>query len=75
MTKFKRRFTRWYVRKGYGFSCDPFTQKSDFYCPWYIRPLLIFFSPSTYHYEVDCKPFAEGIIAGLRRGADVSCQE
>lgn len=50
MKNLNRRFTKWYVKRGYVFGytgiIEPF-----YICPWYVRPLLIFFSPSVYFKE------------------------
>ena len=39
-------FTRWYVRRGYTFDYEDHKPVWD--CPWYIRPMLFFFSPVIY---------------------------
>lgn len=44
-----KRFTLWYIRKGYSFVYTYFD------CPWWLRPLLIFFSPDIYFAEVGRK--------------------
>ena len=59
----KKRFTIWYVRRGYTFDCTD----SVFECPFWVKPLLIFFSPSVYTYivfgEVIYKNLVEGMAA------------
>lgn len=83
MNKIRRIFTKWYVKRGYTFGYD-FTDTPIFddgflklpldmpkvvwNCPWWVRPLLIFFSPSTYMIECFSKPFIEGLIKGLGDG-------
>lgn len=44
----KRRFTKWYVAKGYGFRFDPFHMRPIYTFPLWVRPLRVFFSPSVY---------------------------
>lgn len=48
--KIKNDFTRWYVRQGYTYysSMSDSDQETKWCCPWWVRPLLIFFSPSVY---------------------------
>lgn len=56
MNKIRKRFTKWYVSKGYifGYSgIDPF--EARWACPFWVRPLLFLFSPSCYCYEVYTK--------------------
>lgn len=45
--KLKVKFTKWYIKKGYKFGYDK-NREAYWICPWYVRPLLIFFSPSIY---------------------------
>lgn len=61
--KLKRRFTNWYVRRGYTFHTTP---DCDGYwvCPWYVKPLLIFFSPTVYME----KAIGENILVGFQAG-------
>lgn len=82
MNKIRRIFTKWYVNRGYAFGYD-FTNTPVFddgylklpmgmpkvvwNCPWWVRPLLIFFSPSTYVMESYSKPFFEGLIEGMNK--------
>ena len=79
-TKLHKAFTKWYIKRGYTFGYD-FTgvpvytdgilttpcgvPKSMFNCPWWVKPLLIFFSPSTYCSETWGKSFIEGFKQGL----------
>ena len=41
-----RKFTYWYIKRGYTFEYDNY--EPVWHCPWWVRPLLIFFSPSIY---------------------------
>lgn len=69
MNDVKKRFTKWYIRKGYRFyykvRFNGDTPKAKWLCAWYIRPLLIFFSPSVYFYDVYSKVIAERILKEL----------
>lgn len=76
MKKLRRIFTRWYVKRGYTFGYD-FTDvpvysdgylstpggipKTIWNCPWWVKPLLIFFSPSVYM----SKTYGEGLTKGF----------
>ena len=76
----KKRFTKWYVKKGYKFGYD-FTDvpvyddgfmktpagvpKSVWHCPWWVKPLLIFFSPSVYFMSYG-NMFMDGFLDGLK---------
>ena len=71
----RKRFTKWYFKRGYrfGYNFGPKNYFSDdlvdtgvavWDCPWWVKPLLIFFSPSVYFYELgDCvsKEINEGL--------------
>lgn len=82
--KLRRAFTKWYIKRGYRFGYEfdgrldyenevfkfPVGMpKSVFECPWWVKPLLIFFSPSTYFAEYwgknIIKWFEEGIHMGM----------
>ena len=83
MKGIRDRFTRWYVKKGYLFGygwpdvddckydiymrCDGFL---NYYwiCPKWIRPLLIFFSPSMYTSEFYGKTIVEHFQKGIEEG-------
>ena len=68
MNKLKKRFTKWYVNKGYLFGYD-FTvnpTESSFACPIWVRPFLIFFSPSVYLNETYGKIVRDGIREGIK---------
>lgn len=72
----KRRFTLWYIRRGYTFGYDytptapdddrVIIPKAVWECPWWVKPLLIFFSPSVYANEVWMKHFGESLIKALK---------
>ena len=83
----KRRFTKWYVKKGYKFGYDfhncemiggddvfppmPVTQpKAVWLCPWWVKPLLIFFSPSVYTMETLRRQFYDGFMEGVKKGME-----
>ena len=72
----RKKFTLWYIRRGYTFDYI-FDQKSpeddrvtiaraEWVCPWWVRPLLIFFSPSVYSNEAWGKQFVEGLRKALK---------
>lgn len=72
MNKLKKRFTKWYVNKGYLFGYD-FTvnpTESSFACPIWVRPFLIFFSPSVYLNETYGKIMREGFRDGIKLGEE-----
>ena len=72
MNKIKKRFTKWYVNKGYLFEYD-FTvnpTESSFVCPIWIRPFLIFFSPSVYLNETYEKIMRDGFREGIKAGEE-----
>ncbi len=67
MSKIRSRFTKWYIKRGYEFEFNPFDDpQTVFTCPIWVRPLLIFFSPSVYEYETLAKGYAEWLERGLR---------
>lgn len=53
MNKLRRKFTEWYVQRGYTFI---YIRKGDclmdldgiWVCPFWVKPLLVLFSPSVY---------------------------
>ena len=74
----RKRFTNWYIKRGYTFGYKWVTNdegimvaEAYFVCPWWVRPLLIFFSPSTYVAEV-IRPAA---WAGLREGLGLTSKD
>lgn len=56
----KKRFTMWYIRRGYIF--DP---ETGFECPFWVKPLLIFFSPSVYTHIVYGNFIYKNLVGGL----------
>ena len=60
----KKRFTKWYVKKGYRFGYD-YSNVAVWNCPWWVKPLLIFFSPSVYFMNYG-KLLADGFMKGLK---------
>lgn len=70
MNKIRRAFTLWYIKRGYTFEYD-FSDvpgsipKTVWNCPWWVVPLLIFFSPSTYVMETIGKTIVNGLLSGL----------
>ena len=61
----KKRFTKWYVKKGYKFGYDS-SNVAVWHCPWWVKPLLIFFSPSVYFAEAYGKMIVYGFTEGLK---------
>ena len=57
----KKRFTIWYVRRGYTFDCTD----SVFDCPFWVKPLLIFFSPSVYTHIVYGNFIYKNLVGGM----------
>ena len=81
----KRRFTKWYIKRGYTFSYD-FTDvpvigndfmkipagipKAVWHCPSWVTPFLFLFSPSVYMREDFGKKFADEFMKGLQVGME-----
>ena len=81
----KKRFTKWYVKKGYKFGYD-FTDvpvyddgfmktpagvpKAVWHCPWFVKPFLFLFSPSVYAIYDWGKQISDGFMAGLKVGME-----
>lgn len=75
MKRIKERFTKWYIKKGYTFGYalhridfdDPFYQEpiAIFDCPWHVKPLLWFFSPSVYFREKHGKAIMSWLEEGI----------
>ena len=59
----KKRFTIWYIQRGYTF--DPGTD-SVFECPFWVKPLLIFFSPSVYTHIVYGEFIYKNLVEGMK---------
>lgn len=70
MTWFRRQFTKWYVKRGYTFTYD----LSNFDCPLWVKPLLIFFSPSIYCVETSGQLITETFQRYLEEGASCDYQ-
>lgn len=71
MNKFKRSFTKWYVKNGYTFGYEStYPLRAYWVCPCWVRPLLFLFSPSVYALEAWAKPFVEGFTEGFERGVE-----
>ena len=63
----KKRFTIWYVQRGYTFDPRPDKGRTDsvFECPFWVKPLLIFFSPSVYTYIVFGDFIYKNLVEGM----------
>lgn len=63
-TNLNRKFTYWYIKRGYTFEYDEL-MNPVWKCPWWVRPLLIFFSPSIYLMckcgEIFCESFKKSL--------------
>lgn len=63
-TNLKRKFTYWYIKKVYTFEYDS-DYNAVWNCPWWVKPLLIFFSPSIYILrkcgDIFCESFRKGL--------------
>lgn len=67
MKKLRKKFTKWYVKKGYTFGYDDFSPSSAVWnCPWYVKPLLFLFSPSIYDVECITNYIYKGFMDGLQ---------
>lgn len=57
MINLRKKFTKWYYRKGYRmmYTACPYgdgVAEMIFSCPWWVKPLVeLFFSPSVYYGE------------------------
>lgn len=81
MQDLKERFTIWYINRGYLFGYalhhidfdEPIYPEpmAIFDCPWYVKPLLCFFSPSVYFREKHGK----AIIRWLEEGMNSAMEE
>lgn len=58
MEKLRQRFTEWYFRHGWTFEYT-LGGKPTWNCPFYVKPLLVLFSPSVYFMRVS-SGFARG---------------
>lgn len=65
----RKKFTEWYVRRGYTFVySNPPSGVTNvcFDCPLWVKPLLFLFSPSVYmRYEESGKNLLNGFLDGL----------
>lgn len=70
MNKLRVRFTKWYVNRGYKFRSVILHGEIEgiWDCPFWVRPLLIFFSPSVYVIEVQGKNMAKWFENGIKEG-------
>lgn len=67
MKKLRKKFTKWYVKKGYTFGYDDFSLSSAVWnCPWYVKPFLFLFSPSIYDVECITNHIINGWLDGLQ---------
>jgi hypothetical protein len=75
MKTLRKSFTKWYIRKGYTFGYEQiFPLITVWNCPWYVKPLLFLFSPSTYFYEttkIFAENFAKGFMEGNAKGLEL----
>ena len=56
----RRRFTKWYVNRGYTFNTDE-DGRPVYECPWWVRPFTFLVSPSAYFVLAIGKALADGI--------------
>ena len=70
MTNLRKRFTLWYIRRGYTFRTVEGEGVWD--CPWWVRPMLFLFSPSVYFKEC---AFVRKLVQGIISGFDGACAE
>ena len=70
MHKLRRKFTKWYYRKGYKATYLYTTDNYVFSCPWYVKPLLFLFSPSIYNREI-----GEELTRGFWKGIEKIMKE
>lgn len=67
MKKLRKKFTKWYVKKGYTFGYTDFSPSSVVWnCPWYVKPFLFLFSPSVYCVEITTNYIYKGFMDGLQ---------
>lgn len=75
----RRGFTKWYVDRGYTFHygiphLGTIETCAVWSCPWWVRPLLILFSPSIYYsYKVANEMvdyFIQGLLCGEGRSKE-----
>ena len=78
INRIRKAFTKWYIKRGwtsgYHFIYDeesehpthPVDAEIYFTCPWWARPLLIFFSPSVYTFETTGRALLDGFMEGMK---------
>ena len=66
MLNFRKSFTEWYFDKGYDFLYRENSLEPKWICPWYVKPLLIFFSPSVYLNRCYKDYFVDGFEGSLK---------
>ena len=77
-SKLREKFTKWYIKRGYTFGYSGVPVYTDgllvtplempeaiWKCPWWVKPLLIFFSPSIYYRDTWGRLIYEGLMEGL----------
>ncbi len=84
ISKLRKRFTLWYVKRGYTFGYKPVPMFTDadhifatpaelpdtyFICPFWVKPFLVLFSPSIYFMETMGKLLAEAFRQGVEQGS------
>ena len=67
MKKLRHKFTEWYVERGYVFGYEFPGAIARWYCPWRVKPLLIFFSPSVYFRLVYGNLMVDSFNKGIER--------
>lgn len=72
ITSIKRKFTEWYVKKGYTFWNDfsgtkAGAPKSYFGCPIWVKPFLFLFSLSVYQIKAIGDVMIKGFLEGLNK--------
>lgn len=70
LTKIRRAFTKWYIKRGYRFGYDIGSNaiKAYWICPFWVKPLRIFFSPSIYFASYMSENIAKWVQEGIERG-------
>lgn len=75
MREIRSKFTRWYIKRGYTFNYEiprlgTIECCARWDCPWWVRPLLIFFSPSVYVIHAIGNQYAENLRRGIEEMED-----
>lgn len=78
--KIKKKFTLWYIKKGYTFGYEYSGTEFVYYdnkkvplgkpaavfkCPVWVRPFLIFFSPSIYMQKTNRQQIVQSFLEGI----------